>query len=239
MAGISLDDAQRLVADRFAKLGLLQSPSARIDIGDSPRSGILVTGALGAPRRIGWRPSGVTLVDAITQSLGNGLDMLGSEPGASSDRSAIDVSVFRGSAPAITIPMQAALEREITLLPGDRVVVSKKPTVRVIVLGGGVSRNGNFEYARNPTLATVLAQASGLDTNVANDRAVFVLEPRGHDQKPVLYDFAWSRAAGLVASQVFPMKDGDLVYVDESLIVPIQKVIDTLFGVAAVANVSK
>jgi polysaccharide export outer membrane protein len=239
LAGLRLDEAQHSLAQRFAALGLFQDPSARIDVGESPQNSILVTGALGAPRRVAWRPSGVTLDDAITQSLGNGLDILGSDPGASSDRSAIDVSIFRGKEPAVTIPMQAALERQIALLPGDRVVVSKKPTVRVVVLGGGVSKNGNFEYARNPTLATVLAQASGLDINVANDRAVFVLESHGHDQKPVLYDFAWNRDAGLIASQVFPMSDGDLVYVDEALIVPVQKVIDTLFGVAAVANLAK
>ncbi len=236
IAGLGLAEAQNAIAARLAALGILQNPAVKIDIGGSPRNSIIVTGALGAPRSIPWSQGGVTLADAVTQSLGNGLDILGADAGDSSDRSAVDVSVFRGAAPPVKISMQTALEHQIELTPGDRVVVTKKPAVRIVVLGGGVSRNGNYEYARNPSLATVLAQASGLDTNVANNRAVFVLEQGNPGQKPVLYDFAWNRAAGLIASQVFPLRDGDLVYVDEAPIVPVQKALNTLLPVAATGN---
>jgi polysaccharide export outer membrane protein len=237
LKGLSLARAQELIAGRFAKLGIMQSPSVKIDVSASPRNSILVTGALGQPKWVSWSPAGVTLADAVTQALGNGVDLLGSTAGDPTDRSAIDVAVFRGVAPGVKLPMQTALEHEIELVPGDRVIVSKKPAVRIIVLGGGVARNGNYEYARNPTLATVLAQASGLDTNIANNRAVFVLEQRGRGQRPVLYDFAWNHAAGFTAAQVFPLRDGSLVYVDEAAIVPLQKVLNTLLPVAAVANV--
>ena len=237
--GLGLAEAQETISSRLARLGMLQNPSAKIELGASPRHSVLVTGALGQPKLVPWNPGGLSLVDAITQALGNGLDILGSDASGPSDRSAIDVAVFRGNAPPVKIPMQMALERRIALLPGDRVVVTKKPAVRIVVLGGGVNKNGNYEYARNPSLATVLAQASGLDTNVANNRAVFVLEQRGDGEKPVLYDFAWDRAVGLVASQMFPLRDGDLVYVDEAPIVPVQKVLNTLLPIAATANVVK
>jgi len=237
--GLGLGEAQETIAARLGKLGILQNPSAKIELAASPHNSIIVTGALGEPRLVAWNPAGVTLADAITQALGNGLDIMGSDAGGPSDRSAIDVSVFRGDAPAVKIPMQAALEHRIALLPGDRVVVTKKPAVRIVVLGGGVSRNGNYEYARNPSLATVLARASGLDTNVADNRAVFVLQQRNDGSRPVLYDFAWDRAAGLIASQTFPLRDGDLVYVDEAPIVPVQKVLNTMLPVAATANLAK
>jgi polysaccharide biosynthesis/export protein len=236
MAGLSLKAAQAQIASRLAARGILQAPSVKIDVSASPRNSILVTGALGAPRLVAWNPGGVTLADAITQALGNGLDIMGSDDTGPSDRSAIDVAVFRHDGPAVKIPMQTALEHRIELAPGDRIVVTKKPAVRIIVLGGGVNKDGNYEYARDPSLAAVLAQASGLDTNVANNRAVFVLEPHGQGAPPVLYDFAWDRAAGLIASQVFPLRDGDLVYVDEAPIAPVQKVLNTLLPVAATAQ---
>ncbi len=239
LQGLGLPEAQDALAARFGKLGIMQSPSAKIDVVASPRNSIIVTGALGQPKLVAWSPAGVTLADAITQALGNGLDILGSDASGPSDRSAIDVSVFRGDAPAVKIPMQMALAHRIALLPGDRIVVTKKPAVRIVVLGGGVNKDGNYEYARNPSLATVLAQASGLDINVANNRAVFVLEQRGQGTRPVLYDFAWNRAAGLIASQMFPLRDGDLVYVDEAAIVPLQTVLNTLLPVAATANLAK
>lgn len=237
--GMNLKDAQAAIASRLAGRGILQQPSVKIDVSASPRNSIIVTGALGAPRLVAWSPGGVTLADAITQALGNGLDIMGSDDTGPSDRSAIDVAVFRRDAAAVKIPMQTALEHRIELAPGDRIVVTKKPAVRIIVLGGGVNKDGNYEYARDPSLAAVLAQASGLDTNVANNRAVFVLEQRGQGVPPVLYDFAWDRAAGLIASQVFPLRDGDLVYVDEAPIAPVQKVLNTLLPVAATAQLVK
>jgi len=237
--GKDLAEAEAAIADRYSKLGIMQSPAAKLEVASAPQSNIIVTGALGAPAAIPWTPAGVTLSEALTKALGNGAEVLGSDNQVAGDRWAVVVSVLRGDDAPVQLPVQAALEQRLPLQPADRVVVTKASAFRIVVLGGGVSKDGVYEYARTPTLASVLARASGLDTNVANDRAVFVLEQRGHGEKPVLFDFAWNHAAGLIASQDFPLRDGDLVYVDEAPIVPVQKALNVLFEAAIPINLAK
>ncbi len=229
--GLTLDAAQTAIAHRYASLGILQSPSAKISVTALPQDSILVTGAIGAPRILPWTPAGLSLASALTQALGNGADLIGSTPAHSDDGVATQVTVLRKDA-SVTLPLDEALARQIALAPGDRVLVKRAPLVRVTVVGGGVHKNGELDFARAPTLAEVLASASGLDANAADDHAVFVLEEAPHGERPVLYDFAWNKLEGLVASHRFPLKDGDMVYVAEAPIVPVERAVNILFQLA-------
>lgn len=231
ITGLGLAAAQNAIAGRYASLGILQSPSAKITVTSTAQGSIIVTGAVGTPKIIPWTPAGISLTAALTQALGNGADIVSSANGHNNDNAATEVSILRKNA-TINLPMEDALSHQIALEPGDRVLVKKAPLVRVTVLGGGAGKNGEYSYARVPTLAEVLASASGLDGNSADDHAVFVLEQRVGDTRPVLYDFAWEKVQGLVASHSFPMKDGDMVYVAEAPIVPVQRAINILFQLA-------
>jgi polysaccharide export outer membrane protein len=237
--GKDLAEAEAAIADRYARLGIMQSPSAKLEVSSAPQGNIIVTGAVGAPSAVPWTPAGVTLAEALTKALGNGSEVLGADNQAVGDRWAVEVTVLRGDDAPVRLPVEAALEHRLALEPADRVLVTKAPAFRIVVLGGGVSKDGVYEYAGTPTLASVLARASGLDLNVANSRAVFVLEQRGNGEKPVLYDFSWNHAAGLIASQDFPLHDGDLVYVDEAPVIPLQKALNILFEAAIPANLAK
>ncbi|SDA12578.1 polysaccharide biosynthesis/export family protein [Sphingomonas sp. NFR15] len=237
LAGMTLAQAQQAVAARYVTLRILQRPSALVKVSASPHSDILVTGAVGQPRTVGWSAAGVTLAQAVTQALGDGNATLGAGD-LSATRAAVRVAVLREGAAPVEIPVAAALEERIALQPGDRVVVRKAPSVEVTMLGGGTRRNGVIGFAKQPALAEALAEANGLDGNTANDHAVFVLRRR-EGAKPVLYDFAWKRGAGLVAAQDFPLDNGDVVYVSEAPIVSIQKVIGLLFQVTLPAQVLK
>lgn len=239
VAGLDVPEAQGALAHRFAGLGLLQNPAVKVDAGSVPQGSVVVTGAVGAPKTIPWPPAGMTLAEALTSALGNGASLLSPSRNGSPDRAATEVSIYRGDASPVRLPMSAALENVIHLEPSDRIVVTRAPAVRVSVLGAGVSKDGEYDYASPPTLAEVLAQAAGLDAGTANDHAVFVLRPAVHGNKPTVYNFAWNKVDGLVASQEFPIKNGDVVYVAAAPIVPIQRAISILFQLALPAQVLK
>ncbi len=237
LAGLTLDQAQQTIARRYAALRILQGPTATVKIASSPQSDVLVTGAVGHPVQIPWGPAGLSLAQAVTQALGDGSATLG-QGDLSATRAAVRVSVQREGLPPVELPIAAAFEERIALQPGDRIVVRKAPVVEVTMLGSGTRKNGVIGFAKQPALAEALAEAGGLDNNVANDHAVFVLRKR-EGEKPVLYDFAWKQASALVAAQQFPLESGDVVYVAEAPIVSVQKVIGLLFQVTLPAQVLK
>lgn len=237
LAGLTLEEGQAAISRAFAQRQILESPTAMIKLAASPRTDILITGSIGSPRSLPWTPAGMTLAQAISQSIGDGNAVLGQGDMSRSD-SAVRVAVLRDEATAIEVPIAVALEQRIPLHAGDRVVVRKAPALEVTVLGGGARKDGVFGFSKQTNLSNVLAEASGLDSGVADAHAVFVLRKRP-DATPVLYDFAWNRAQGLIAAHQFPMENGDLVYVAEAPIVPIQKVIGILFQVTLPAQVLK
>jgi polysaccharide export outer membrane protein len=236
LAGLTLARAQDAISRRYAARRILESPSATIRLTSAPASDILVTGAVGQPKSLPWTPAGLTLAQAVTQSLGDGNALLGQGDLSRAD-SAVRVAVLRGEAPPVELPIAVALEQRIPLRAGDRVVVRKAPALEVTVLGGGARKDGVFGFSKQTMLSNVLAEASGLDSGAADNHAVFVL--RRQAGRPQLYDFAWNKADGLIAAHQFPMQDGDLVYVAEAPIVSVQRVIGILFQVTLPAQVLK
>lgn len=235
---LTVSEAQEELSSRFAGLGIMQNPAIKVDALSVPQGGIIVTGAIGAPKTIQWNAAGMTLAEALTQAMGNGVDLLSNKDGGL-NQSATEVSIYRGNTVPVRLPMAAALEHMIELEPGDRIVVTHAPAVRIAVLGGGVSKDGEYNYASPPTLDQVLAQASGLNSNTANDHAIFILRRNTNGKKPTVYDFAWNKVDGLVAAQNFPLENGDVVYVAEAPIVSVQKAIGILFQLALPAQVLK
>lgn len=239
VAGLDVPQVQSMLSGRFASLGIMQNPAIKVDADSVPQGSVIVTGAVGSPKTIQWSPAGMTLAQALTMSLGNGTDLLTSNRSHGESRSATEVSIFRGNAKPVRLPMAAALEHVIPLERGDRIVVTRSPAVKVAVLGAGVSKDGEYDYAQPPTLAEVLAQASGLNDSVADDHAVFVLRQGHAGAKPTVYNFAWNKVDGLVASQDFPIENNEVVYVAEAPIIPVQRAVSILFQLALPAQVFK
>jgi polysaccharide export outer membrane protein len=237
LSGLTTAQAQDTISRQFAEKKILETPTASLKVTASPHSDILVTGAIGQPKTLPWTPAGLTLAQAVSQSLGDGAAALGQGDLSRSD-SAVRVAVLRGDAEAVELPIRVALERRIPLYAGDRVLVRKAPSFQVTVLGGGARKDGVFDFGKQTVLSDVLANAAGLDSTVADAHAVFVLRRRAGG-RPTLYDFSWSRAQGLIAAHQFPMADGDLVYIAEAPIVSVQKVVAILFQVTLPAQVLK
>jgi polysaccharide export outer membrane protein len=238
LSGLTLPEAQATLDKRFAALGMFQSPSVAIQNAGAPQGHVTVTGLIGQPKAIAWPPAGLTLSDALTQALGDGAAVLGQPNDTANNVSAIQVALYRGEGAPVTLPIATALEQTIALRPGDRVVVEKATPIEVTVLGGGARSNGALDFAEAPSLAQVLAKVSGLNGALANNHAIFVLRQRAGG-RPILYDFAWDRAQGLIASQRFPLESGDLVYVAEAPIISAQQVISILFQLTLPAQVLK
>lgn len=237
--GLDVAQLQAVLTSRFSSLGIMQNPAVKVQPGAVPQGSIIVTGAIGSPKTIQWSPAGMTLAEALTLSLGDGIDILSSTERSSDHQSATQVALYRGSKPPVTLPMAVALENVIPLEQGDRIVVTRAPAVKVTVLGEGISKDGEFDYASPPSLAEVLSQASGLNDDVADDHAVFVLNRAKVGVKPIVYDFAWNKVAGLVAAQDFPVQNGEVVYVAEAPIVPIESAVNILFQLALPAQIFK
>ncbi|MDE8346366.1 MAG: polysaccharide biosynthesis/export family protein [Acidocella sp.] len=230
LQGLSVPAAQSKLADLYVKAGIVQDPSVIIVPVSIPQGRILVTGAIGAPKAIPWTPAGVTLSDALTDALGNGSEVL-AQGDFALKKTALQVDIIRDGK-TISLPMGEALEQNVTLRPYDKIVIQKSSNVKVVVLGGGIAKNGVEGFGESPSLAEVLGNASGLDANSANDHAVFVLRLNHEGKKPTLYDFSWNKVDGLIAAQQFPMLNGDLVYVAEAPIIPVERAISILFEVA-------
>ena len=227
IAGLDLDAAQNALSRSFRRLGLFRIPSVAVTLESSPSNGILITGAVGAPRRVPWIPGGRTLADALTEVLGENSTLLREEDDAAA-RAATEVDVIRGGQAPVTLPMSRALAEQVPLLPGDRVVVRRESGIRVAMLGAGIRESGQLSFAAPPQLTDALARASGLDNFIADGHAVFVLRRR-EGMRPTLYDFPWRRSTGLLAAHSFRLADNDLVYVAEAPIVSLQVVTNTLF----------
>jgi polysaccharide export outer membrane protein len=234
--GLTPEQAGEKIARRMEELGLFQQPSIAIEMIFAPRGQVLVTGAVGEPKAISWPAQGLTLANAVSESLGNGAALLADDDGKG--HSATKISVVRSSMPSGDLPISIALEKDIPLAPGDRIIVKKAPAVRVSLLGPGMQTSGVFDFALRPTLSEVLGRGAGLNPNAANDRAVFVLREKD-GQKPLLFDFAWDKGEGVVASHRFAMQSGDLVYVAEAPIMSVQRVMNILFQAAVPAQLAK
>ena len=151
---------------------------------------------------------------------------------------AIAVDVIRGTAPPLSLPIYTALRERVLLQPGDRVIVRKEPAVIVTMLGAGIRQNGRLSFAAAPTLSVALARAGGLDANIAAANGMFVMRQTVNG-RPLLYDFSWNRAGGMLAAQQFPLEANDVVYVAEAPILSIQKVVNTLFQLVLPAQLIK
>ncbi|KXV09888.1 polysaccharide biosynthesis/export family protein [Acetobacter malorum] len=247
MAGKTEGQARLAIMARYKSLGMIHNPDATVRVVKG-HEGIIVTGATGKPRIVQWNAGGISLSEAITMGLGDGSDTLDEKEdssfetsgGSSSNTSnvnAVTVAVVRNGTET-ELPIAVALDQDIPLHQRDKVVLKKRPAVQVTMLGGGIVRNGLVNFGKAPTLASAIAAAQGLNPNTANSTKIFIFRQKPAE-KPKLYTFEWADGDGIVASQSFPMENNDIVYVAESPIIPISRVLNTIFQMAEPALIAR
>lgn len=228
--------ARDIIAKRYERLGIVHAPDITITSSAS-QNGIIVTGSTGEPKVLSWNPGGISLARAITLTLGNGTSTLSENSALDTSTNAISAAIFRDGK-EVDLPIPDALNRDIPLRPADKIIIRREPAVQVTVIGGGITRDGLYGFSKPQSLAAIIAGAQGLNPNAANSTRIFVFRQQ-KDQKPVLYIFSWKDGNGLIAAQRFPVKDSDIVYVAESPIVPVSRVLNTIFQMALPATIAR
>lgn len=236
VSGLTKSQAQSLIAQTYVRMGVLQKPSVVVNLTDKETNGVLVTGAIGQPRIIPWSSGGLTTAKALTLAMGGGSALASSVSPVSKGNEATIVSVIRHGE-TVSLPLDVALQRDIPLTESDKIIVTQRASVQVTMMGGGLTKNGLYGFAERPSLAQALAQGQGLSGVTADSRAVFVY--RLVNGKHILYDFSWNKVDAILASQEFPLYDSDIIYVAESPVVPVTRVLNTIAQFAIVASIAR
>ncbi|GBQ13541.1 polysaccharide biosynthesis/export family protein [Swaminathania salitolerans] len=244
IVGLSVPRAQEVLTDAYRRLGTMQNPAVALTSGpatgaSADTDGIIVTGATGHPTILPWNAGGVTMARALTTAMGDGTTVFGAQHNAAGDHADAWVSVSRNNRRIARLPMLEALEQDIPLQPGDHLIVRRDASVRITMLGGGVSHNTLLGFSESPTLVQVVAAAEGLNPNTANDREIFVLRKKGNGARPSLYSFPMNSGEGLITAQRFPVEDEDIVYIGEAPIVPVERVITAFLQLGLIAAVAR
>ncbi|RVQ67622.1 hypothetical protein EKN06_06665 [Croceicoccus ponticola] len=111
--------------------------------------------------------------------------------------------------------LQRSTAFDVALRPGDRVLVDTLDE-NVMVLGGA-GIQGQVPIVRSDfSLLDVLGQARGLDDNVADPSAVFVIRFNDGDPIPVVYHFEMQRPEIIALASRFPVHDKDAVFISNA-----------------------
>jgi len=199
---------------------------------------VTVAGAVGA--------QGVYPIERSTRRLSS---MLARAGGVGIPPEVALVRVLRGSAAGQVWlgDLYANADLDIALRPGDRVTVEQDRRAYVALGATGTQTRVPFDAGELTTIEA-LAQAGGLDSNLADPTGIFVLrtEPartagavlgRTDITAPtqILYLVDLTSPQGLFDAARFAIRDRDVVYVTEAPYVQWRKALEVITGNAAVA----
>lgn len=244
IAGMTIPDAQDLLTNQYKNIGQLDNlavsltrSSSNTKGGAADSDGIIVTGTISHPEIIPWSGGSMTTARAITLAMSNGSNTLNTGLNEDKDNerdSDFLVSVSRKEKIIAQIPISTALEQDIPLQPADHIIIRRHSAVKAIVMGGGINKNGVYNFPEQPTLAEAIARAGGLNPNTADSSEIFVFHKDYEKDKPILYTLNLRDASSIIMEQIFPIQNGDIVYVSEAEIVPSARLLSILlqFGLA-------
>lgn len=223
LGGKTVPQAEQILQKAFQERASYADPQVLIHVRENRGQSILVTGYAVKPKRISWRPGGVTLASALIEV--RGFNAAGSEPNRSSLGRSRTI-VIREHGRTFILPGRVAESSRISLLPGATVALRMHVQDHVLSLGGGLAANTTLAFSRTPSLAAVLARTGGLNPQTARAQSVFVLSP---DHK-VVYRFHLNRLSGLRAAQDFPIRNRSVIYVSTAPSVRLQQAMQILFS---------
>ena len=141
----------------------------------------------------------------------------------------------------------------VRVWPGD--VIRLEPAERRFTLLGALASNGDYGYVdASLTLAQALARGGGLVNQRAARNGVFVYRPTPIDELdrlasepvqfpgeiiPTVYSFDFSRPDVMLAAQRFAVRDGDMVYLPDSPLSELSKVLSAFnAGLSTAARIA-
>lgn len=231
LSGQSIVSARQAIQIAYDHAGLFVRPYALLTVQGNGRNGIAVAGDVSNPKVLAWQPGGVDLATALTLTDGGE-----QESSKKNNETRILVNIVRDGA-TYSIPYDTALRDHIPLVPGDRLVVRRIPSVRATVMGGGILQNGTYSFPNTPSLMEVVARAGGFNANNADITNLFVFRRIDHEVRVLRIDF--KSGTGVTTAAALPVKDDDVIYAPEARIVPWLRVMNIAFQLALPAAVMR
>lgn len=211
-----------------AKLrGMSQAPQALVTISGNLTNTVLVSGAVARPGRQQLTLARERLLDAIAAAGGTGER---DGPQSTVVRFTRDGRAAEAYLGAI-VPGSAA---DLTLLPGDRIDLIRRP--RSFSVFGAAGKVSQIVIDANVlSLAEAVAQAGGPDDNRADPTAVFVFRdaatagavtPGTAPVAPVVYRLDLMKPSSYFVAQRFAMRDKDVIYVANARLNQTRKLVE-------------
>ncbi|HEY1945107.1 MAG TPA: polysaccharide biosynthesis/export family protein [Roseiarcus sp.] len=217
-------------------------PQAIVAISSQTSTEVSVVGEVNQPNKFPVNPNGDTVLDAISRA--GGIKDQGYENYVTLQRHGLKGTVYFLN--LVTDPKE-----NIFVKPGDQIYVAFYQ--RSFVAFGATGASGQFKFQQEIlTLNDAVGKAGGLLDNRSDPGQVFVyrledrraLEKMGVDVSrfpgdrswiPTIYRVNFRDPSGFFASRKFPMRDGDVIYVDNADQVELSKflLLITEMGVAA------
>ena len=216
--------------------GRANQPQVLVQLATNKAQSVTVVGAVKNSMDVPIIPGGIRLLDVLAQA-----------GGVEGPVGQVSIQLSRDGQDD-SLPLQTILKNpaeNVYLQPGDVVTALDQP-LKVTVLGAtGSSKVIDFAKG-NASLVEILGQAGGLQDNAANPAGVFVFRfenpktlvwpvPPTHlvnGKVPAIFAFNLRDPATFFAAQAFQMQSQDLVYVSESPVQDLQKVLNVVAGIA-------
>lgn len=136
------------------------------------------------------------------------------------------------------------------MMPGDVIVVLSEPYSATVL--GASNVNGALKFGDDGlSVAEAIGKVSGINSNRANTKGVFVFRPvkpaskstdsgklniEATDTLPIVYQLDMSTAKGVFLAQGFNLIDKDTIYIAESASVGLKKVLSIVGSVLSVGT---
>lgn len=231
LSGDTISAARQKIQSAYDHARLFARPYVSIAVQGNGRNGIAVSGDVSSPKVLSWQSGGIDLATALTLAGGGEHELSGKY-----NETRVLVGIIRRGM-TYHISYDQALHDHIPLVPGDRLVVRRTPSVRATVVGGGILQNGTYNFQNPPSLMEVVARAGGLNANNADITNIFVFRKIDNDMRVLRINF--KEGTGITTASSLPIKDDDVIYAPEAQIVPWLRVMNIAFQLALPAAVMK
>jgi polysaccharide export outer membrane protein len=243
VAGKTLTKIEKEIVEKLA--GKANQPQVMVRLVTNYASTVTVVGEVNSSVLMPLTPKGERLLDAIAIA-----------GGVKAPVNKMTIQVTRNGQTQ-SLPMETVIQdprQNIPLLPGDVVTAYYQPLSFTVLGATGKNDEITFE-AQGIMLSQALARVGGLSNSLADSKGIFIFryeDPKTldikvsaaqsqfpKDQVPVIYQFDLNDPGTFFASQNFPMKNKDMVYVATASSVELLKflaIISSVLSPAAAVN---
>lgn len=234
-AGLSPSQLEQVITARLK--GMAHDPQVLVKLDRNETSYVTVVGDVSSSTRMQLSARGERVLDALA-----------SAGGVKQPVDKITIQVTRGKTVA-SLPLSAVIRdprQNVPLRAGDVVTALFQPFSFTALGATGKNQEINFE-AQGITLAQALARSGGLEDSRSDARGVFIfrfenagaldwqnkpVRTTADDKVPVIYRVDLRDPNSFFVAQNFMIDNKDLLYVSNSPVSELQKILNLVFTVA-------